>query len=120
MNLTEMNELIETFKNNIPVGKTKSVIMKTCLNIRNIIINFQFTDSLIHDYTECESKFYGCIRDEWAEEIAFYTIDDPHEAFDELFYEFKYAAHRIIAAVERSTDKNTCDNSDRNECMIKT
>ena len=63
MKLTEIIELIDIFQRDVPVGKTKSVTMKNCLKIRSHVI-------------------YGCICDEWAKEIVFYTVDNPHEAVE--------------------------------------
>ena len=119
MNMSEMNKLIETCKNSIPVGKAKSVIMKTCMKIRGIIMNFQFTDKLLEDFAEFDRKFYGYIRDDWVEKFPFYTVDDPHDVFDELFGDFRFAAHRIIAAVERSSDKNTRENYESTMNMVE-
>ena len=107
MDLTEINNLIETFKENIPMGKTKTIVMKTCMRIRSYIMNFQFTDKMLEDLASFDDKFYGPIREYWSENIVFYTVDDPDDAFSELFCDFRFAAHRIITAAERSTPLDT-------------
>jgi len=118
MNLSEIKELIEMFKREIPVGNTKNVVMKTCSNIRNYIEGFQHSGSLMRDVAIFDEEFYGRIRNEWKEEIVYYTVDDPEESFEYVFQDFRHAAHRILT--ENFTQIHNKNNSENMDCVIET
>lgn len=117
MNLSEIKELIEMFKRDIPVGNTKNVVMKTCSNIRKYIESFQHSGSLMEDVAIFDKEFYGRIRNVWKEEIVYYTVDDPEESFEYVFQDFRYAAHRILT--ENFTQIHNKDNSENMDCVIE-
>lgn len=108
MNLTEVDEIIEYFNKYIPKGKTKEIILKTSLIIHDYIKNFKNSNILENDLTNFDEIFYGYICNIWVEDIVFYTIDEPHEAFKELFKDFRLACHRsIINNFTENTKQNT-------------
>lgn len=118
MNLTEMNEMIEMFKRDIPVGNTKKVVMKTSMNIRDYVKDFQHSGSLMEDVAIFDGVFYGKIREEWKKEIVYHTVDDPEESFEYVFQDFRYAAHRIL--LENFTKKSNKENPENIDCVIET
>jgi hypothetical protein len=107
MNVNDLNVLIEKYKVNLPGGKIKSIILKTCIKIRSRALNFNRISSILSDLAEFDEQFYGPIYDQWKEEIELYTIDDAYEMFIMFFMDFRHAVHRSLA-----------ENNEENESLV--
>jgi len=107
MNVNDLNVLIEKYKLNLPGGKIKSLILKTCIKIRSRALNFNRTSSILSDLASFDEQFYGPIYDQWKEEIEVYTIDDAYEMFTVFFMDFRHAVHRSLA-----------ENNENNESLV--
>jgi hypothetical protein len=102
MNVSDIEAIIQNFKNYIPYGHTKTVTMKCCMQILTRMKNFETTGKLDEDYTGFDDFFYNELRDEWCKGIDQFTVDDPKDTFSELFADFRYAAHRAISNYEKA------------------
>lgn len=105
MNVSEIETLVQQFRDYIPRGRTKSVTMKCCMILLCRMKNFEITGKLLEDLAEFDDFFYNRLCNEWCEGMWPYSLDDPNETFPELFAEFRYAAHRAIANYDNSTQQ---------------